>query len=64
MPYCAERRSTAQCERDLITFVDIICLLVTFVTNKKIKNKNLIIHQNKCWPQKQINMGGMFNVPR
>ena len=27
--------------------------VVTFVTNKIIKNKILIMHQNKCRPQKQ-----------
>ena len=44
---CTERLSTVQYEGDH----------VTFVTNKIIKNENLIIRQNECQPQKQPNMG-------
>ena len=36
--------------------------VVTFVINKIIKNKILIINQNKCRPQKQHNMGRCCNV--
>ena len=34
--------------------------VVTFVTNKIIKNKNFNYPPNKCRPQKQPNMGEML----
>ena len=63
--FCFERRSSTQYEGDLVTLCGISCnvcryYVVTFVTTKIIKNKILIIHQNKCWPQKQPNMGEML----
>ena len=34
--------------------------VVMFLLNKIIKNKILIMSQNKCWPQKQLNMEEML----